>query len=167
MQQDQESTIIDPTGARQVDAVHVEKAAGHIKQPGSHDIEPSDVDQDGEKLVLSVVAEATPSALRADPATVNLGVVHVGICQRQNVRLINESGGLVRYVMRIVAHEAGNCFSGDGAVPCIFGGGGLAELCGTGCSVSGRGGGHGPDDAAIAWVEQEEGFISARCADHP
>lgn len=106
-----------------------------------------------EKLILTVVAEATQGALRVDPSNVSFGVVNVGHAQRRQLSLINQSSGILRYSVELVDEFPEGV--DRTAAACEFGTVTAALLA----TTAGNEGRPGLQDC---WVDEPEGLVSAR-----
>jgi len=111
----------------------------------------------GEKLIMTIVGEATQGALTIDPPVVGFGVVHVGCPLHKTLSLINQSDGVLRYSVEVADESATG--TDQSAAACLFGVSAAAALEGHGCMGGNSSGLNGP-----CWVDEPDGIISARCA---
>lgn len=121
------------------------------------------------KLIVTLVAEATQGALSIEPSAISLGAVRVGHPQRQVLRLVNHSSGMLQYSVQLQAdgpHCSGGSSAGEAA--CEFGIATAALLASSragGSSAAGSGAAAGsrpPELLADCWVDEPEGCIYAR-----
>jgi hypothetical protein len=110
-----------------------------------------------EKLILTIVGEATEGALRVEPSSLNFGAVHVGHPQSRTLSLINQSNGVLRYSIQLV-DEAPTGVDRTAAA-CEFGAATAALLAGSGAGDSA---GSGAGRLEDCWVDEAEGVVNAR-----
>jgi hypothetical protein len=140
--------------AGQADLEAEEQAADETAAGTLH----SGADSDSvEKLILTIVGEATEGALRVDPSSVSFGAVHVGHPQSQTLSLINQSNGVLRYVIQLV-DEAPEGVDRSAAA-CEFGAATAALLAG---SSKAGGAGSGVGRLEDCWLDEPEGIVNAR-----
>lgn len=122
-----------------------------------------------EKLIMTVVGEATQGALSIKPASLSFGNVNVGYPQRQTLKLINHSAGVLRYHVTVVdeSPEGLDCSE----VACEFGSAAavlsesLSGVAGSGVStagITGSAAGAGGGAAADCTLDASEGLVNAR-----
>jgi hypothetical protein len=110
-----------------------------------------------EKLILTIVGEATEGALRVEPSSVSFGAVHVGHPQSKALSLINQSNGVLRYSIQLV-DEAPEGVDRSAAA-CEFGAATAALMAGSGGA---RGVGSGAGRLEDCWLDEPEGIVNAR-----
>ena len=82
-------------------------AEARCPSPGVGDGEEEAVGSGGCKVVVSIAGEGTPGALSIEPAGgARFGAVRVGYCERRTLALVNESEGLLRYRVVVLAEPA-------------------------------------------------------------
>lgn len=118
--------------------------------------------RDSEKLILTVVGEATQGALRVEPSNVSFGVVNVGYPQHRTLTLINQSSGVLRYSVELVV-DSTETIERDTAA-CEFAAPTAALLAGARGDDAGGGRGCLED----CWVDEADGVVNARwVTQHP
>jgi hypothetical protein len=95
------------------------------------------------KVVVQVIGQATNSALAIEPALLDLGTVRVGYTEHRTIRLLNQSGGVLRYRLEVVNEEPHGVEAGAAGV--VFAPAGEGE--------------HAGQDA---WVNEPEGVVGSR-----
>jgi hypothetical protein len=110
-----------------------------------------------EKLILTIVGEATEGALRVEPSNVSFGAVHVGHPQSRTLSLINQSNGVLRYSIQLVDEAPGGV--DRSAAACEFGAATAALLAGSAGAGSVGGGAGRLEDC---WLDEAEGIVNAR-----
>lgn len=110
---------------------------------------------DTEKLILTIVGEATPGALSVDPTTAAFGTTNVGYPQHKTLSLINQSNGVLRYSVELV-EDVPDDFE-QGAAACEFAAPTAALLAGA--SSSGETSKGALEDC---WVDEADGIVNAR-----
>eukprot|EP00879_Flechtneria_rotunda_P014773 GHRR01015437.1.p1 GENE.GHRR01015437.1~~GHRR01015437.1.p1 ORF type:complete len:1087 (+),score=398.72 GHRR01015437.1:1465-4725(+) len=105
---------------------------------------------DAEKLILTIIGEATQGALSIEPADGNFGAINVGYPARRNFQLTNKSNGVLRYSIELVNH-APELIDTEGA-ECDFGT--AVAAADSNCETQ-----HGSRDA---WIDEPEGVVNAR-----
>lgn len=102
-----------------------------------------------EKLILTIVGEATQGALSIEPASLVFGSISVGYPQRKALKLINQSAGVLRY--HVTVEDENPAGVDPSEVPCNFGSGAavLTRAADTG-------------GAADCWLDAPEGLVNAR-----
>jgi hypothetical protein len=122
--------------------------------------EPADsaaVAESAEKLILTIVGEATAGALRVEPSSISFKSVHVGHPQSRTLSLINQSNGVLRYSIQLV-DEAPEGVDRSAAA-CEFGAATAALLAGSGTAGSA---GSGAGRLEDCWVDEAEGIVNTR-----
>lgn len=109
---------------------------------------------DAEKLILTIVGEATKGALSVEPSTVSFGVVNVGYPQHKTLSLINQSHGVLRYSVELLDDSPEEVERDTAA--CEFAAPTAALLAGAGGAAGGRG------CLQDCWVDEADGIVNAR-----
>ena len=99
--------------------------------------------EDVPKVVVQVIGQATNSALACEPAVLEMGAVRVGYPEHRTIRLVNQSGGVLRYSLDVVNEEPQGVEAA--AVGVLFAPAGEGEQAGQ-----------------DAWVNEPEGVVGAR-----
>lgn len=112
------------------------------------------------KLILTIVGEATQGALAITPASITFGSISVGHPRTQVLALVNQSGGVLRYRLCIVEGDPqGGVDAADAA--CEFSS--PASVLGAGLATGGDGGdGCSSACQTDCWVDAPEGTINPR-----
>jgi hypothetical protein len=122
-----------------------------------------------EKLVMTVVGEATQGALSIEPASLSFGNINVGYPQRKTLKLINHSAGVLRYHVTVVDENPEGLDCSE--VACEFGSASAAlsgSLSGAACSgastasITGSAAVAGDGAAADCTLDAPEGLVNTR-----
>eukprot|EP00882_Tetradesmus_deserticola_P017871 GHRQ01019169.1.p1 GENE.GHRQ01019169.1~~GHRQ01019169.1.p1 ORF type:complete len:279 (+),score=83.79 GHRQ01019169.1:1190-2026(+) len=145
--------------AANVQSVYQEDAIAEQRaNDGTAAVAAEPLEESGEKLILTIVGEATEGALRIEPSNVSFGAVHVGTPQSRTLSLINQSNGVLRYSIQLV-DEAPEGVDRSAAA-CEFGAAtaaALASSCdGADCA------GASTEQLEDCWVDDAEGIVNAR-----
>jgi hypothetical protein len=122
-----------------------------------------------EKLILTVVGEATQGALCIEPASLALGNINVGYPQRKTLKLVNQSAGVLRYHVTVVDECPAGIDCAE--VACEFGSASavraepMSDAAGNSISAAGTAGsGSSSEVGAVAdcCLDAPEGLVNAR-----
>lgn len=121
-----------------------------------------------EKLIMTIVGEATHGALSIEPASLAFGDINVGYPQRKALKLINHSAGVLRYQVTVVDEipEGLDCCE----VACEFGSASavlsesMSGAAGNGVSTAGTAGSvaAAAGGAVDCTLDAPEGLVNAR-----